>query len=274
MRRLAQGYFEYDDYINTGAGAAERILAISDMHVPFNLPVSMFSKYSGNVDTIVIGGDLLDCASMSVFPKKYKFGIDDELVAAYQYMSELIGLVRPKKVVAIMGNHEYRMQRYLADHVSQDLMGILPTDPLSLLFNDGFTVKDAEHHTATTYMPLREAFDIEIEYDCNWWCKVGNVIFAHPLSYSSGMLKTAEKAMNYFFRVDRTFTALAMAHTHKIGSYVQGGIKIYEQGCVCDLSRLDYNNGKLVLPNQNGYMYICLDGDGNIIDNKTKLISF
>lgn len=106
-----------------------------------------------------------------------------------------------------------------------------------------------------------------------FWGKEGNVIFCHPLNYSSGMLKTTEKAVNYFLRIDRTFTGIVMGHTHKVGSFIQGGIKMYEQGCVCDLNKLDYNNGKLIIPNQNGFMHISLDSNGNIIDSKTKIVT-
>jgi len=38
-----------------------------------------------------------------------------------------------------------------------------------------------------------------VEYNGSWWVKVGKIIFAHPLTYSSGMLKTTEKAVNYVF---------------------------------------------------------------------------
>jgi len=118
-----------------------------------------------------------------------------------------------------------------------------------------------------------EDSNIEIVYDKEWWIKEGNVIFCHPLNYSSGMLKTTEKAVNYFLRLDRTFTGIVMAHTHKVGSFTQGGIKMYEQGCVCDLDKLDYNNGKLIIPNQNGFMYLALDSNGDIIDSKTRIIT-
>ena len=104
--------------------------------------------------------------------------------------------------------------------------------------------------------------------------KIGNVIFAHPLTYSGSMLKTAEKAVNYFTRsVDRGFTAIVLAHTHKVGFYKLGDISIYEQGCLCKLDMLDYADGKLQDPQQNGYMYICLNNDGNIIEDKTRLIT-
>ena len=228
------------------------------------------------MDTIIINGDLLDCFSCSSFPKKFKVNLDEELVLGRQYIIDLINMISPKKVMFTMGNHEYRMQRYYSDRLSNELLGITPTDPLRMIIDKGFEVKDERNKTQTQYSSIREVFEdtnIEIVYDQQWWIKEGNVIFCHPLNYSSGMLKTTEKAVNYFLRVDRTFTGIVMAHTHKVGSFTQGGIKMYEQGCVCDLDKLDYNNGKLIIPNQNGFMYLALDSNGDIIDSKTRIIT-
>lgn len=274
LRKQAVGYEEYDNYIHGYTGSAERILCISDVHIPFNLSVDIFKQYSGLVDTLVINGDLLDCFSCSVFPKKFKVNLDEELVLGRQYLIDLIDLVSPKKIILTLGNHEYRMQRYLTDRLTEELMGIIPSDPLDMIINKGFDVNDQRNKIKSHYASLIETYpEKEIIYNGNWYEKEGNVIFCHPLSYSSGMLKTTEKAVNYFLRIDRTFTGIIMGHTHKIGSFSQAGIKMYEQGCVCDLSKLDYSNGKLIIPNQNGYMYICLDNDGNIIQDKTKLIT-
>ena len=252
---------------------ATRILSISDAHVPFHLPIDMFKSYSGRVDVLIFNGDIEDCFACSAFPRKFRASFDEEMVEARKYMVDVINMIAPKKVIITMGNHEYRLGRHLTERLSEDIMTIMPDSPLELIVNHGFRVRDRLNKTETYYAPLTEVFDIPIQYNGDWFCKVGNVIFAHPLSYSSGMLKTAEKAVDYFLRVDRTFTGLVMAHTHKIGSYVQGDIKLYEQGCVCDLDKLDYNNGKLVLPSQNGFLYMCLDKEGNIIDNQTKLIT-
>lgn len=276
LRKMAYGYKEYDDYLHRGNGAHERILCISDIHIPFNLPVDLYKDYKGIVDTIIINGDLLDCWSCSSYPKKFKINLDEELVLGRQFIIDLIDLISPKKVMFVLGNHEYRMQRYLSDRVSEELLGVIPSDPLGMIINDGFDVDDIRNKTKTHYSSITEMYsdsNIEIFYDKNWWIKEGNVIFCHPLSYSSGMLKTTEKAVNYFLRVDRTFSGIVMSHTHKLGSFVQGGIKMYEQGCMCDLNQLDYNNGKLVFPNQNGFMYICLNDDGDIIDSKTRIVT-
>lgn len=276
LRKTAYGLMEYDNYIHNCEGASERILCISDIHIPFNLPVDIFASYKGIVDTIIINGDLLDCFSCSSFPKKFKVNLDEELVLGRQYIIDLINMISPKKVMFTMGNHEFRMQRYYSDRLSNELLGITPTDPLRMIIDKGFEVKDERNKTQTQYSSIREVFEdtnIEIIYEQEWWIKERNVIFCHPLNYSSGMLKTTEKAVNYFLRVDRTFTGIVMGHTHKIGSFTQGGIKMYEQGCVCDLNKLDYNNGKLIIPNQNGFMYIALNSDGDIIDSKTRIIT-
>lgn len=276
LRKMAYGYVEYDEYIHSNVGAAERILCISDIHIPFNLPVDILSKYRGSVDTIIVNGDLLDCFSCSSFPKKFKVDLGEELVLGRQYIIDLINNISPKKIMFVLGNHEYRMQRYLSDRLSSELLGIVPSDPLRMIIDQGFDVDDIRNKTKTHYSSIREMFEdsnIEIVYDGDWWIKEGNVIFCHPLNYSSGMLKTTEKAVDYFLRIDRTFSGIVMGHTHKLGSFCQANIKMYEQGCLCDLNKLDYSNGKLIIPNQNGFMYICLDNDGNIIDDKTKLVS-
>lgn len=270
MKRVIDVLEQDDDAVAT------RVLSVSDAHVPYNLPVSIFRNYSGMVDILVFNGDTEDCYSASSFPKKYREPLGYEMAATRTYMIDVIEMIKPKKVLIVKGNHEHRLGKYLNDQVNEDVFDIMPDTPLELIVSHGFRVKNRKDKTETYYSPLADYFKevgIQVEYTGDWWVKVGNVIFAHPLSYSSGMLKTTEKAVNYFLRIDRDFSGIVMAHTHKVGSFVQGGIKMYEQGCCCDLDKLDYNDGKLTLPTQNGFIYVCLDKDGNIIDSKTKLIN-
>ena len=254
-----------------------RVLVISDMHIPFNYPVSIFNKYSGNVDILVLNGDIMDCQSISSFPKKYRINFMEEMILAREYLIELIDLIQPTKVIIIKGNHEHRMLKYLTDKINSDLLNLMPDSPMDLIINDGFKDNDRFKHIEKFYPALKDEFKsqgIDIVYNGEWHCRVGNVIFAHPLAYSSPMMKTADKAVTFFSRTqNRDFTAIVMAHTHKVGFYKVGDIKMYEQGCVCKLDELDYADGKLQTPQQNGYMYIALDKDGNIIEDKTKLIT-
>ena len=257
---------------------SQRVLAVSDFHIPYHLPVEVFKQYAGNVDVLVMNGDILDCQSISLFPKKYRVNLVDEMIQAREYIINFIGMIRPRKVIITKGNHEHRLLRYLSDRLNEDLMNLMPDSPMDLIVNDGFRNNDRFKHTVVYYPPLREVYDdlnVTIEYTGDWYCRVGNVIFAHPLAYSSSMMKTTEKAVTYFTRCEstRSFTAVVMAHTHKVGFYKVGDIKMYEQGCCCRLDMLDYADGKLQDPQQNGYMYISLDKDGNIIEDKTRLIT-
>lgn len=275
LRKQAVGYEEYDNYINSSIGVSNRILSISDLHIPFNLPLNTFSDYIGKVDTLVLNGDIEDAQNVSQFPKKYRVNFTKEMVMTRQYIIDLIHMLTPKTVIVVKGNHEHRLGRYLSERLNDDMMNIMPDTPMDLIINDGFKDKDRLNKTETWYSPITEVFqdkNIEISYTGEWNRKIGHTIFAHPLSYSSGMLKTTEKAVNYFLRNDRDFEAIVLGHTHKLGSYTQGNIKMFEQGCCCDLTKLDYNDGYLTLPGQNGYIYLCHDKDGYIMPNKTKLI--
>ena len=207
--------------------------------------------------------------------KKYRVDVNQEMILTRNFIVDLIHMIEPKKVIIVMGNHEYRMGRYLSDNLNEDIMTLMPDTPMDLIINDGFKVRDRLNKTETWYSPLSEVFEeegIEISYTGEWFRKVGKTIFAHPLSYSSGMLKTTEKAVNFFLREDRDFEAIVLGHTHKLGSYIQGKIRMYEQGCCCNLQKLDYNNGQLVLPGQNRFIYLCQDKDGNLIPEETRLV--
>ena len=86
------------------------------------------------------------------------------------------------------------------------------------------------------------------------------------------MLKTTEKALDYFLRKGEKFDSIVLAHTHKQGQYVQSGINMYEQGCCCRTEELSYTDGLLTTPQQKGFMLVCQDVDGNLMPAQTKLI--
>lgn len=255
---------------------ATRILALSDFHIPYQVPVETFSSYYGQVDVLVLNGDIEDCQSCSSFPKKYRVPFMEELIQTREYLIRLIRSIHPRTVYFTRGNHEDRLLRYLSDKVSEDLLTLMPDSPLDLLIHMGFRNTDRGNGRVEQYASLQEVLEDEVEliYTGDWKCKVGHTIFAHPLAYSSAMLKTTEKAVNYFLRTDRDFDSIVLAHTHKLGYYLQGGIAMYEQGCCCRTDMLNYADGHLTLPQQNGFLYLSQDADGHILLDETKLIHF
>ena len=68
------------------------------------------------------------------------------------------------------------------------------------------------------------------------------------------------------------FEAVVLAHTHKVGETKIGNIYLFEQGACCDVTKMNYVDGKLQQPQKEGFMFICQDDEGNLIKDKTKLI--
>ena len=272
LRKLSYAYKEYDEYLNSD-GVATRILSISDLHTPYNLSIDTFIDYINKVDILVLNGDIVDNFSLSKFPKNYRISVMEEIIQGRQYIIDLINYIHPKKVIVIDGNHEKRFGAYLAKNLDSDILELMPDSSMDLIVEAGFNHYNKQTKSKTYYEPLKNVFDnVEIIYIADWKCKIGQTYFIHPSAYSGGMLKTTEKAVNYFFRIDRNFDTIVMAHVHKLGSYIQGNIYMYEQGCCCDIDKLDYANGKLQYPQQKGFIYVCQTAEGKLIYDKTKLI--
>jgi predicted phosphodiesterase len=276
LRKQAVGYYEYDEYIHGYGGVANRILAISDLHVPFQLPKETFKDYVGIVDTLVINGDILDCQAISKFPKLYRISPMEEIITARQYLIDLIEYIQPKTVYMTYGNHDARMGNYFAKNLDTDILELMPNNAIELIVEDGFRHYNKMTKAKTYYEPLADVFErigIDVIYCNDWKVKIGKTWFVHPLSYRSGILSTASKAKNYLQDTDtEMFDAVIMSHTHKVGETKIGNINLYEQGACCYVDRMSYTDGRMQQPQKEGYMFICQDEEGNLIKAKTKLI--
>lgn len=273
LRKTAYGLIEYDSYIHNTDSVATRILSISDCHVPYQLSTDNLNDYIGKVDILQINGDVCDCQAISKFPKTYRISPMEEMIKARKYIIELIECVKPKKVIVTYGNHDMRFQNYFAKNLDSDLLELMPKTSLELILVDGFKHYDKREKTKIDYKPLKDVIEnVEIIYTDNWYCQIGDTIFCHPTAFSSGILKTAEKAMLWFRNEGYDFRNLVMAHTHRSGQYTIGNTTIYEQGAFCDTKSNNYSDGKLFNSQKEGFIYICQDENGNKIQDKTKLV--
>ena len=263
---------EYERRRNN-SGVATRILSISDCHVPFQLSINKLEKYKGRVDILQLNGDIGDCQSISSYSKIYRVSPMEEIIETRQYIIDLIEYIKPKKVVANYGNHDVRFQNYLAKNLDSDVLELMPQTSLELIFVDGFKHYNKREKTKVEYKPLVEVFnDIEIEYTGNWHNQINDCIFCHPKAFSSGILKTSEKAMLWFRNEGFDFKTLVMAHTHRSGMYSIGNTTIYEQGAFCDTKSNNYSDGQLYNSQKEGFIYLCQDGKGNTLRDKIELV--
>lgn len=249
-----------------------RILSISDTHCPFELPIETFKEYVGKVDVLQLNGDVGDCQSISRFSKQYRISPMEEIIHTRQYLIDLINYIRPKRVVCNYGNHCIRFSNYFAKNLDTDLLELMPKTSLELIFVDGFNHYNKLESTKIWYTPLNKIFDdIEIEYVDNWYSQIGEVIFAHPLTYSSQPMMTVEKARRYFKDEGKKFSTIVMAHTHRTGTYKVGNTMMYEQGACCDVTKMRYGDGNFTRTQKEGFIYLCLDKSDKEITNKTEL---
>lgn len=252
---------------------ATRILSISDLHCPFQLPVDTFIDYVDRVDILQLNGDIGDCQSISKFSKVYRISPMEEIITTRQYIIDLINFIRPKEVIVNYGNHDIRFQNYLSRSLDSDILELMPKTSLELIFEDGFNHYNKKDRTKVWYSPLCESFEnIKITYNDNWFSQIGNVIFCHPLTFSSQPMMTAEKARRYFKDEGYKFTTIVMAHTHRVGAYSVGDTMMYEQGAACDVSQMKYHDGNFTRTQKEGFIYLCLDINGNEIEKKTQLV--
>lgn len=274
LRKVAVGYERYDRYMHNCNGVAKRILSISDLHIPYQLPIETFSDYVGNVDILQINGDVLDCQALSKFPKLYRISFMEEMLTARQYLIDLINYISPReKVVINYGNHDIRMGNYLAKNLDSDILELMPNNPIELIVETGFRHYDKRYKQKVYCEPIKDMFDVLVEYVDDWKVKIGKTWFVHPLAYRQGNLSTAEKAKQYFQDIDEDpFDTIVMAHTHKIGYCKIGRINLYEQGACCKVDEMNYTDGKLMKPQKEGFIFVAQDTDGKLLEDKTKLI--
>ena len=253
---------------------ATRILSVSDTHVPFQLPIETLSAYKGRVDILQLNGDICDCQAISKFGKVYRVSPMEEIIEARKYVMDMIEYIQPKKVVVTYGNHDIRFQNYLAKNLDNEMIELMPKTSLELIFVDGFNHYNKREGTKSWYAPIQQLFPyVEIDYVDDWWAQIGDTIFAHPSAFSSGVLKTAEKAMYFFRNEGMIFSELVMAHTHRVGEYYIGNTRIIEQGAFSDVSKNNYNNGRLYNSQKEGFVYLCQDINGKTIREKTELVA-
>lgn len=274
LRKTAYGMIEYDEYIHGFNGVATKILSISDLHIPFQLPIETFKDYVGIIDILQINGDVIDCQALSKFPKQYRISPMEEMIEGRQYLIDLIEYLKPKKVVCNYGNHDLRFGNYFAKNLDTDALELQPRTSLELIFEDGFHHYNRRNKSKVFYEPLCNVIDnVEIEFVNDWKCKIGKTWFVHPLAYRQGTLGTCEKAKNYLQEVDReSFDCVVMAHTHKVGDTKKGFIRLFEQGSCSYVEEMDYMDGRLTDPQKKGFAIICQNENGDLIEDKSKVV--
>lgn len=246
----------------------ERVLVLSDLHIPFHKDKEIIDivKEHSNVDLIILAGDILDCFSVSSFPKEMHIPLYEELKIASSFLKKIDRLTPNTKKIVFRGNHEFRFKRYLAKFQSE--FSPLVSDDILEILKNGFTYRDYKNRKRVIE-PLSDNFEI-ID---SWYYIYKDLILAHPTNFSKIPMRTCVSTYDYFKNQGIDFNALAIGHTHKAGSLIHGGTLLCELGCLCE--QMDYaNNGNVnYTPQTNGYgVFVFHKGKVDIYNSGTKYL--
>jgi len=216
-------------------------LVIAGIHAPFHDPMAIEAAvqygHTERVDSIVILGDLFDCAALSKWAQpKRDFNREVEIVI--DFLDYLRGEFPDAGIVYKPGNHEYRMPRYFMSKAEE-----LSETPLS---------------TMETVLGFEERGIEFLDYY--------QIVMAGKLPMIHGHeVQTISKAVNMargLFLRTKTFSLCAHGHTtsmHPEKDLNGNLITCWSIGCLCDLSPdyAPYNNWN------HGFAVVNVEGDGN-----------
>lgn len=242
------------------------VLILNDIHIPFNRKdiLEIVKKHSKNIQAIIIGGDLIDCKSISCFPSLEDITIETEIISAIEFVSELKKIIDSKvKIFIIEGNHEARWRKYIMNMHDKKLYKFINPNILEML-KTGMIFYD--NGKEVVYEGVKDLIIIN-----DWWVNYRGIIVCHPTNFYKQPCKNSNTAIEHFIKKGIKFEVLVCAHNHHQGSCYHYGIWSIESGCLCQ--EFDYTKGKTTAENQD-YGYVLINFKGKKVDkNKSKIYS-
>lgn len=241
----------------------EKVLVLSDLHCPYHSDyiLDIVGKHKDEINTLILGGDIIDCYNISSFPKLDPKPLHVEMAECHRLLKEISDLIPDVKKILILGNHEQRWKKYLGSAKSE--VNSLHSDNILYEITKGFEVHDRIAGVTTIYEPL------DYEVIDNWFIQYNDCVVAHPTSFSKVAAKTSQMSLDYFKERDVDFNVVLIAHTHKISSCMKYGKHAFEIGCTCKPQGYA-ESGKLTYTQQcNGY-YLAVFRDNKFDVNESR----
>lgn len=246
----------------------KKVMIINDVHVPYQHDglLDEIRKHK-DMDYLVIGGDLIDCESCSSFQMLERPTLEEELVAAHEFIQEINKIINAE-IICIKGNHEERLEREICKMQNKGLQRLLDSQLLRML-EEGFKFNIG---TKRKQYKAIENF----KYIDKWYARLfDNLVICHPKDFSNVPAKIAEKSAEYFLNrgIIEKDDIIFIGHTHKFSQIVstrRQDVFVVENGCSC--KPMDYSDrGNLNYGNQvNCYTIVEFEEGGKIDRNDIK----
>lgn len=224
----------------------KKVMIINDVHVPYQHDglLDEIRKHK-DMDYLVIGGDLIDCESCSSFQMLERPTLEEELVAAHEFIQEINKII-DAEIICIKGNHEERLEREICKMQNKGLQRLLDSQLLRML-EEGFKFNIG------TKRKKYKAIE-NFKYIDKWYARLfDNLVICHPKDFSNVPARIAEKSAEYFLNrgVIEKDDVIFIGHTHKFSQIVstrRQDVFVVENGCSCkameyaDRGNLSYGN--------------------------------
>ena len=131
-----------------------KMLVISDLHVPYHRDdiLDIVKKHAEEIEVLVLGGDVIDCYSISSFKPLEPKPLITEMANCHRLLKDIQSIIPDVRKIIIKGNHEERWAKYMSNMSSE--VNKLHSDNIMREIVKGFESHDRQAGTITTYEPL------------------------------------------------------------------------------------------------------------------------
>lgn len=206
----------YAPYVLT----AKKVGLLFDIHIPYHnlqaLNLAVKHMLDKGVDTIVLGGDVIDAYQLSSFerdPRERSFKYEIETARAF-----FAGLreVFKGRIIYLEGNHDYRVESYFK-RKAPELLGI----------------------EALTLPELLKLKEYKIEFVNNKRViRLGKLNIVHGHEFGKSVMAPVNIARGFYLRAKRNVIG---GHHHQTSSHTENDIEgsitgAWSVGCLCDIN--------------------------------------
>jgi len=250
-----------------------RIVAISDLHVPFvreDLLTRIIRKHSG-AEYCVVNGDLFDNYLISTFPKSKEIPFAIEYASVFSIVRELAKNFG--HVVLVDGNHDGGRFAREMGKINPTIQFLVKKSPLEYIAA-GMNFSERGDDLGILKMDNVVYAGQEMDESGGWWTQIGKVVFAHRMKgFRKAPMANATFVADWFIERDVDFQCLVSAHSHRQGQVEYKGRIIIDQGAICLPMEYEASGGCSLPPPVLGYAIVDIDTKGNVDPETTRYIN-
>lgn len=231
-----------------------KVLWLSDVHMPYHsiqaLTVAIQKGIDDQVDTIFLGGDILDCYMLSRWekdPKRRKF--HEELELCREFLTRLRQLFPKARIYYKEGNHEERYQIFLRQKAPE--LQLIEDFRLDILLRFGENRIEWIDEKRTVHL--------------------GKLRMLHGHEFGKSVFSPVNPARGYYMKAKKSMIA---GHNHQTSEHTEpsldGDIETtWSTGCLCELHPAYMPLNKW----NHGFARIDIDSEGDYSVNNYRIYS-